>query len=408
MVCVSVLYLDTARLGQACPAALRAQLDASRLSADDPSMYSRRFFQEGSRVWSSAQLRKYPAFESWKGVAALKNSVAAQFGAHSGHDVFLANRSAQLVRLAARVMFRTCRNVLASDLNWPQWQMVVADEAVRSGQRITVASVRRPVLSGTLSEVELAQRLETVFRECRCDGVFLPAVSNLGVRLPLSALFSRLAAAGLLRFTLVDAAQSFCQLPEPSPVPQADLSISGCHKWLGGFLPLGLAVCGRPLVAEQIRTILGSPAASSGIDDPLLHFTQRLSERVDNDSSETVSVSPLFSANAAIFSMQSSDHKLDQQLARQLENRRAIERSAIGTRWRIVETSPSLRSGILLMRSDSHKVQAWQSDRLRATFHRDDVVLSAYRGGFIRISVPTETLSRSSTDTWAEVLADVA
>jgi len=56
VVSVSLIYLDTARLGRACPSAFRTQLDFNRLSADDPSMYSEDFLRDGSRVWSRQQI----------------------------------------------------------------------------------------------------------------------------------------------------------------------------------------------------------------------------------------------------------------------------------------------------------------------------------------------------------------
>jgi len=127
-------------------------------------------------------------------------------------------------------MFRACRNVLTCDMNWPHWQHVVADEAARSGQAISVAEVHSAVFENRIAADSLVEELATAFLDRGCDGVFLPAVTNLGVRLPLSDLLARLKASGRLRFVLVDAAQSFCQLPEPSPTKHVDVTITGCHK----------------------------------------------------------------------------------------------------------------------------------------------------------------------------------
>ncbi len=407
MVGVSLLYLDTARLGQACSGAFQAQLDFIRLLADDPSMYCEVFFRDGSRDWPDAQRREYPGFDYWEGVESFKAQLGEHFGAGSPQDVFLASRSAQLVRTAARLMFRTCRNVLTSDLNWPHWQSIVADEAARSGQQITVVPVLDEVLGHGTSAEDLTDRFTSAFLKNECDGVFLPAVNNLGIRVPLSDLLSGVKRTGRLRFVLVDAAQSFCHLPEPSPSVLADVTITGCHKWLRGSLPLGIAACGRPLVAEQIRAILNSPG-SSDLDDPLLRFSQQIFDRSVDNFAETVNVAPLFSANAAIGSPRTKKSDLAEQLCRQLANIDSIDWATDGTSWNVVKTDESLRSGIVLMRSSRPAIQEMDSEKLRARFRQHGVALSTYSHGLIRISAPAETVSEQAIDTLARAFARVA
>lgn len=370
-------------------------------------MYGEVFFRDGSRDWPEARLREYPAFDCWKGVESFKTKLADHFGVESTQDVFLASRSAQLVRTAARLMFRTCRNVLTSDLNWPQWQSIVTDEAARSGQQISVASLRNAVLMDQLSADEITERLSSTFMNNDCDGVFLPAVNNLGIRLPLAGLLSRLKPTGRLRFILIDAAQSFCHLPEPSPGVLTDVTITGCHKWLRGSLPLGIAACGRPLVAEQIRTILNSNG-SSDLDDPLLRFSQQICGRSVDKFSETVNVAPLFSANSAIRTPRVNKRSLAEQLGCQLTNVDSIKRAADGTSWNIVKTDDSLRTGIVLMRSSSSEIYDTDCEILRSRFRQQGVALSTYPHGLIRVSAPTETVSEQSIDTLAEAFARVA
>ena len=371
-------------------------------------MYSEGFFREGSHVWPKSRLAEYPAFESWEGVESLKTRIAEHFGIASAQDVFLANRSAQLVRIAARMMFRTCRNVLTSDLNWPHWQKLVKDEAARSGQQTTDASIQDVVLNDRSSAKELIERLEATFFNNGCDGIFLPTVNNVGIRLPLSKLLFDLKSSGQLRFALIDAAQSFCHLPEPAPSTLADVTITGCHKWLRGSLPLGIAICGRPLVADQIRTILKSSGSSGEFDDPLLRFTQQICNCSVDNSSETVCVAPLFSANAAIRSSQTARSSLREQISRQLINMHPIERSAAGTTWSILEIDASVRSGIFLMRSSDPVIQNMGCDQLRTQFCRWGAAISAYPHGLIRISAPTETVCEHSIDTLAAAFAGIA
>jgi len=403
---VSLLYLDTARLGQACPRVVQAQHDFIRLSADDPSMYGEVFFRDGSRGWSDRLLRDYPGFRDWQGIGSLKQQVTQHFGIQAPENIFLANRSIQLIRTAARLMFRNCRNVLTSDLNWPHWQAVVADEAARSRQRVTLASISGAVFDGHVSADEVTEQLTQRFIETDCDGLFLPAVTNLGVRLPVTRVLSRLKASGRLRFAMIDAAQSFCHLQEPSPAKLADVTITGCHKWLRGALPLGIAVCRLPLVAEQFLAILRSPD-SSDLDDPLLRFSEEVCDHSVNGFMETVNVAPLFSANAAIRSRRTDSDELRLQGRRQMTNVEAIRASANATSWQVVATDESLQTGIVLMRSTSQTVQKMDCEEVRTRFRKQDVALSTYPQGLIRISAPTAQISDQSVGTLADAFERV-
>ncbi len=404
---MSLLYLDTARLGQACPEALQAQHDFNRLSADDPSMYCEGFFREGTRGWPATQLNDYPAFESWEGIEPFKRQIDRRFSAEASGNVFLASRSAQLVRFAARLLFRKCRNVLTSDLNWPHWQAIVTEEAGRSGQQVTIAAVRDAVFNDHLTAEELARQLTDTFITNDCDAVFLPAVSNLGIRLPIHDLLTELKRTSQLRFALVDAAQSFSHLPEPT-TPLADVTITGCHKWLRGALPLGIAVCGRPIIAEQIRGILESSDSSGDLDDPLLRFSQQICRHSVDHYSETVNVAPLFSANAAIRSPRMAAGFLQKQISGRLHSVNSIVQATAGTAWKPVEPDASLRSGIVLLRSLSATIQSLDSDALRSRFRDHGIALSTYDHGLIRISAPGDQFCQNETDSLCNAFRCIA
>lgn len=59
----SVLYLDTARLGQTSPSTLKAQIDFSRLTAEQPSsLYTDRFLAGGIEAAPSLGARDSPGF----------------------------------------------------------------------------------------------------------------------------------------------------------------------------------------------------------------------------------------------------------------------------------------------------------------------------------------------------------
>ena len=406
---MSLLYLDTARLGQACPSAFQAQLDFSRLSAEDPSMYSASLLREGIDAWPQTVKDSFPGFSSWAGIGALQSRVAQHFGSPSAKEVFLASRSAVLLRLAARLMFRLCRNVLTTDLNWPHWQAIVMDEAGRSGQSVTVATVKDAVLADRMLASDLATQLESVFGDRGCDGVFLPVVNNLGVRLPLAKLLPRLQSSGNLRFTLLDAAQSFCHLPEPAPLHLADVTIAGCHKWLRGALPLGIAACGRPLVAEQMQAILAeNTGAPTDLNDPIMRFTQEIVRHTINRYSETVNIAPLFAANAAISTSRVSSAALQTQASFQADNASRIREALADTSWIPVETDESLQSGIVLLRSRKASVRATECDHVRADLREHGVAVSTYPEGLTRISSPTTAMSDESLSILANAFRRVA
>jgi len=67
-----------------------------------------------------------------------------------------------------------------------------------------------------------------------CDGVFLSAVSNLGVRLPVAKIVRALKATGHLRFVVVDGAQELNHIPTDLSHEHCD-SISPGHTsgWAG-------------------------------------------------------------------------------------------------------------------------------------------------------------------------------
>jgi len=126
--------------------------------------------------------------------------------------VLLANRSTQLMKLAARLQFQPCRNVLVTDIGWPPYHDLLAAEAVRTGRALTVAPVRDLAMQGQATDEEILDLVRTHYVRERCDGLFLTAVSHLGVRLPVEKLVRSLEAASPPRFVVIDGAQEFCHV----------------------------------------------------------------------------------------------------------------------------------------------------------------------------------------------------
>jgi len=101
----SCLYLDTARLGRMCPEAQAADRDFARLAGEEGcSLYFEQFLRWGYTALAPARARRYPALEFWAGVSPFKQDLRTVLGLPAERPVLIANRSAQLVRLAARLL----------------------------------------------------------------------------------------------------------------------------------------------------------------------------------------------------------------------------------------------------------------------------------------------------------------
>lgn len=291
--------MDTARLGQACPAAMQVQCGFARLAAYDPSLCSIGFLRDGVAAWDEESREQFTALNSWLGIKQLKRHLAAAFGVTDAERIFLANQTSRLVGIAARTMFRQCRRVLTTDLNWPAWQSIVGDEAMRHGSRIVQVDLVHDVLKDRATAAVVVDLMAAAFERNSCDGLFIPAVSSQGIRLPVSSLVQQLKQRHELRFVMVDGAQAFCHVPLAEILRSCDVLIAGCHKWLGAHVPMGIAVAGNALSAEQFRCVAESGAVDA-FSDPLMHLTDQLRSNRVNRYSETVNIVPMLTANATL------------------------------------------------------------------------------------------------------------
>jgi hypothetical protein len=163
-------------------------------------------------------------------------------------------------------------------------------------------------------------RLAGHYHRLDCDGLFLSAVTYHGVQLPVRQLIEALGPGTRPRFVVIDGAQALNHVPLGLADEYSDLLLAGCHKWLRAYQPLGLAFCCRRsserFVAENQREML----ASGELDDPLLTFTAQLELGATESYSETVNLSPMFTAAAAVRRMLSSPRAKRQELAMQMTN----------------------------------------------------------------------------------------
>ena len=72
-----------------------------------------------------------------------------------------------------------------------------------------------------------------------------------------------------------------------------------------------------------------------------------------------------------------------------LENLDAVGELAECNDWQPVSYAPSLRSGILMLRSENANIARQHPDTLREAFRDRGISLSTYPDGLLRLSMPT-------------------
>jgi len=142
-----LLYLDTARLGRMAPGATAAQRDFATLAAEEGgSPAFERFLARGAASWPDGDRVRFPGLTGWGGVAALKASLRRLAGSRPDLPVLLANRSAQLMKLAGRLLCHPCEHILGTDLGWPGYHDILEAECRRAGRSFTAVPVRDRLL----------------------------------------------------------------------------------------------------------------------------------------------------------------------------------------------------------------------------------------------------------------------
>jgi hypothetical protein len=388
-----LLYLDTARLGRMTPAARRAEHALVALAGTEgTSAYFDRLLRHGLKGSPFAAQRRYEGLGHWAGVGELKQSLRTLAGHRPDLPVLVAHRSAQLMKLAARALFYSCRNVLTVDLGWPGYQSALQSEAVRVNRCVTAVEMRAEVLSGRYDEAELIERVCLAFAREGCDGLFLPAVSNWGVRLPVDVIVRRLKAIHRVWFVAVDGAQEFCHLPGRLEAEYCDLYLTGCSKWLGAHHPMGVAFYGRRRSRGAIDRVLADMTAVGDLDDPLLRFTTHL-EAGTPGGAETLNLTSLFTARAAVADAGPSGGAISR-----LANAASVAQLAPEVGWSPVQPAVPLRSGILLLQAGRVAVRSLPPDVLRSTLRDAGVAATAYDGGQLRLSMPATALTTGELD----------
>jgi len=226
--------------------------------------------------------------------------------------------------------------------------------------------------------------------------LFLPAVSNLGVKLPIPKIVQRIEAVGKVRFVAVDGAQEFCHTATELASDYCDLYLAGCHKWLAGHHPMGVGFYGRRRSRKFIDTVLARLVEAGIVDDPLLRFTEQIESGQTDSYTETVNLAGLFTSQAAVSEVIESNKPNANPVARET-NREMVARVVSVAGWQAEEIDPELRSAILLARSERSCVRSTDPAILRSVFRDRGVGLTAYDNGRVRLSIPKASLTADDT-----------
>lgn len=403
------LYLDTARLGRMTPRAQQAHFDFVRLAGEEGgSLFFERFLQFGAEAWAGEAQARYPGLSLWHGVGALKGSLRVLAGSLADLPVLLANRSAQLMKLAARLLFQSCENVLVTDLGWPPYQDMLAAEAAGAGRSLTTVPIRSLIMQGQAAGDEILDAVHSHYLRHRCDGLFLTAVSHLGVRLPVERLVRSLESAAEPRFVVIDGAQEFSHVSTDLRHEYCDLYLAGCHKWLRAYHPMGLAFYGRRRSRFVIETVLDHLVGQGELDDPLLRFSRQLeTDRLDGRT-ETVNLACLFSCQGAVADALQEPGGPACSFPRRLEGLMAAAGVAEACGWQPLLPPPAFRTGILILQAERKGQRALPAGSLRHAFAECGVALTAYDGGVIRLSMPGRGWCSGEMDRLRHALATVA
>jgi selenocysteine lyase/cysteine desulfurase len=384
------LYLDTARLGQMSRSAQLAHIDFARWAGEEAgSLYFEDFLRHGSAALPPSLRNRYRGMASWQGIVHLKQDLKTLAGARAESRLLVTNRSSQLMRFAARLLFDKCRNVLVTDLSWPAYADILARQARTSGNRLTRIVVRDAILRGQLNSVESIDSIATTFERHRCDGLFLPTVDNLGIRLPIEDLVRAIRRRANLPFVVVDGAQAFCHVPLNLAADFCDFFIAGCHKWLRAYQPMGLGFYGRRGSREDVDATLQRMLASGDLDDPLLALSEDLECGRVSQFGETVNLAPLFTCRGAVDDALAAEQGVESNFEVRLANAEEFVEVARTAGWNVLQPQPEFRSGIVLLRSPDAGVRALPPEALRRRLLQHGIAATTYSHGTVRLSMPS-------------------
>jgi hypothetical protein len=384
--------------------AQRAQADFARMAGEvGGAIRIEDLLLNGFDSLPASLQRRFPSLSSWRGLGQLKESLRRIAGFDS--RLLLAARSAELMKFAAILLCRPCENILVTDLGWPPYHRILDAVSRAAGRRVTSVLLAHDVIGRQLTAEEVADKVSSEFIQHGCDGLFVTSVNNYGVRLPVGQIIR--AIGNRCRFAVVDGAQDFCHVGEDAPADCCDLYLAGCHKWLGGYHPLGIAMFGRRRSRGIIESVLDRLLKLGKLSDPLLNFVQRIEGEKNCDPGETVNLTALF-ASAGAASDAAMNSEQEAQLAIRRKNGDAAAKTASHAGWKPCRPDKSLESGILLVKATTDRAMKLEPDQCRAEFQQHGVALTAYDEGLLRLSMPAHPITTSDLDLLRTSLISVA
>jgi selenocysteine lyase/cysteine desulfurase len=400
----STLYLDTARLGKMSPRALDASIDFARFACDHGcTVQLSTLLRDGFLSWPTRLQDEYCGLADWGGVLGFKDQLRQLTNANSDSEVMLASRSASLMKFAARLFTGPCNNVLVTDNAWPVYRRILERECLGTATRTTMVPILQSILQNSATADEVIRQIVGAYLSERCDGLFLPLVDNLGVRLPIGQIVAEIRAQSELRFVVVDAAQAIGHVPIQLADNYCDFMVAGSHKWLRAFATMGLGFYGHPSSRDYIKQSLKIWTRQGAIDDPLLSFSEELGSGTSNAYGETVQVAPLLVASAAVTASQSK--RMQDGSQRNFQNRQRVAELCQSTAaWQMVQIDDAMTSQIQLLSNPSLRGRTLSVESFRAELLRQSVAATPYSNGLLRLSLPDDLLSFADCEILAAAL----
>ena len=403
------MYLDTARLGRMSLGAQQAHCDFTRWAGEEAgSLYFDDFLRHGLSALPRELQRRYPGLAGWQGISDLKRRLPTLAGGSTSTRVLLANRSARLMMLAARLLCRRCRHLLVTDLSWPAYGELLKREAQRTGVRVTQVPLRHRILAGRVTVEAVIADVVHRYRRQGCDGLFLPAVDNFGIRFPVADIAQKIRQQTELRYFVVDAAQAFCHVPIADALHTCDLLIAGCHKWLRACHPMGIGFAGRPETQPLVEAMLWRPGTAEIVDDPLLDLTEGWETGTASPFGETVNLAPLFSCRGAIEDAMTVTQRAETALPMRVANAERLAAIARQAGYLVWQPQPGFRSGITVLQSRQAIVRQMTPEAIRRRFLEQGLSVTAYRGGRVRMSLPERPWQAGELETIQAALGTMA
>ena len=170
-------------------------------------------------------------------------------------------------------------------------------------------------------------------------------------------------------------------------VAAGDLYLTGGHKWLGGFVPLSVAVYGRARSAGRVERVVADGMDAGTFDDPLTRLAWAGDGGVRISAESTANVAALFACDGAL-------DDLAAEAARgtggavpltAVEAGPLLARLRRGGRWAGRDLPAGFGSRTLLL-----EPTAGQGGReeTRGRFAAAGLAVTAYDDGTVRLSVP--------------------